>query len=109
MNGKILFIDDDIASGKVINWAMEGLGHHVRIASDGASALKMIDDYVPNVVVCDITMPGLDGYQVCKAMKTDPRLADTLFIAQTGWNTPEREKLSKEAGFDHHLGGVDIQ
>jgi CheY-like chemotaxis protein len=53
----------------MITWAMEGLGHQVRIAIDGANALKTIDDYIPNIVVCDITMPGLNGYQVCKAMK----------------------------------------
>jgi CheY-like chemotaxis protein len=103
MNGKILYIDDDVGSGKMINWAMERLGHTVRIATDGASALRMIDDYIPNIVVCDITMPGLDGYQVCKAMKANPSLANTLFIAQTGWHTKERKKLSKQAGFDHHL------
>lgn len=103
MNGKILFIDDDPASGKVITWAMEGLGHQMRIATDGESALKIIDDYTPDIVVCDIVMPGLDGYQVCKVMKANPNLVNTLFIAQTGWDTPEREKLSKEAGFDHHL------
>jgi len=103
MGGKILVIDDDVPSGKMITWAMEGLGHEVRVANDGATALEMLDDYTPNIVVCDITMPGLDGYQVCKAMKMRPRLADTLFIAQTGWHTPERKKLSKEAGFDYHL------
>ncbi len=103
MNGKILYIDDDIASGKMITWAMEGLGHQVRIATDGTSALAMIDDYIPNIVVCDITMPGMDGYQVCKALKANPNLIDTLFIAQTGWHTKERERLSKEVGFDHHL------
>jgi CheY-like chemotaxis protein len=103
MNGKILYIDDDVDSGKMITWAMAGLGHEVRIATSGISALEMIDDYIPNIVVCDITMPGLDGYQVCKVMKTNPNLANTLFIAQTGWNSKERKKLSKKAGFDHHL------
>ena len=109
MGGKILFVDDDPASGKMINWAMEGLGHNIRIATDGESALEMLNDYIPNVVVCDITMPGIDGYEVCKTMKANPALANTLFIAQTGWHTPERERMSKEAGFDHHLSKpVDV-
>lgn len=103
MSSKVLFIDDDAVSGKIINWAMEGLGHQIRIATDGADALEMVEDYIPDIVICDITMPGMDGYQVCKAMKENPSLANTLFIAQTGWNTPERIKLSEKAGFDHHL------
>lgn len=104
MGGKVLFIDDDPISGKLINWAMEGLGHEVRVTTNGEKALEEVKKgYVPNVVVCDICMPGIDGYEVCRTMKRHPALKNTLFIAQTGWHTPEREKQSKEAGFDHHL------
>lgn len=104
MGGKVLFIDDDPISGKLINWAMEGLGHEIRVATDGEKALEEVrKGYIPNVVVCDICMPGIDGYETCRTMKQHPALTNTLFIAQTGWHTPERAKKSMEAGFDHHL------
>jgi CheY-like chemotaxis protein len=55
-------------------------------------------------------MPHLNGYELCKSLRDDPRLKNALFIAQTGWNSEHRKKLSKVAGFHHHLvKPIDIE
>lgn len=103
MSGEILVIDDNVDSGNLMMWLLESAGHHVRRTKDGKSALEMIQDYVPDVVISDIMMPSINGYEVCLAMKANPNLSNTLFIAHTGWETTERKRLSKQAGFDYHL------
>ena len=84
-------------------WAMEAMGHDVRLVQDGYSALYEIREFVPDVVLCDIQMPGMLGYEVCKKMKTDIRLKTTLFIAQTGLDSPKSKQKSFKADFNHHL------
>lgn len=103
MQGKILVIDDDFASGQTMLWAMEAMGHRVRVVQDGYSALYEVRQFIPDVVLCDIKMPGMTGYEVCKRMKEDPRLKNTLFIAQTGLTSEQCKQRSMEAGFDHHM------
>ena len=103
MATEILVVDDDLPSGKVLKCAMEAAGHEVCLAIDGESALAQINDFIPEVVLCDINMPGIQGYEVCDRMKADPRLSQTIFIAQTGLASSESKLLSSQAGFQHHL------
>lgn len=84
-------------------WAMEAMGHDVRLVLDGETALKEIKTFVPGVVLCDISMPGMLGYEVCEKMRADPRLSNTLFIAQTGLNSPSSKALTHKAGFHYHM------
>jgi len=100
---KILVVDDDLPSGTVLKWAMEAMGHEVRLADSGEAALDAIQSFIPDVVLCDINMPGITGYEVCKRMKMDPHLRKTLFVAQTGLSTEESKQLSIQAGFKYHL------
>jgi CheY-like chemotaxis protein len=103
MKTKVLVIDDYLPSGQTLKWVMESAGHEVRLATNGVTALSKIVDFVPDVVLCDINMPKLDGYETCKRMKQDARLKDTLFIAQTGLSSANSKRLSAKAGFKHHL------
>ena len=103
MRERVLVIDDDLPAGEVLKMAMEAMNHEVRLAMDGESALKAIRNFVPDVVLCDINMPGITGYEVCKKMKEDPRLQETLFVAQTGLSSNQSKQLSNQAGFKHHL------
>jgi CheY-like chemotaxis protein len=100
---KILVIDDDVPSCAVLKLAMEAMGHEVFLAISGEAALDAIQSFIPDVVLCDINMPGIKGYEVCIQMKTDPRLDKTLFIAQTGLSSAESTQLSIQAGFKYHL------
>jgi PAS domain S-box-containing protein len=100
---KVLVVDDSPAVAKTLGWMVELLGHEVRVANDGVSAVIMAHEFVPDVVLLDIGLSGMSGYEVCKKMCADPVLSHTTFIAQTGWGQPEHRRRSKEAGFHHHL------
>lgn len=100
---RVLVVDDNHASAQTMGWMIELLGHDVRLAHDGQSAIETAKDFLPQVVLLDIGLPGKNGYEVCEQMKTLPELQKTLFIAQTGWGQDEHRKRSQEAGFQHHL------
>lgn len=78
-------------------------GNQVHIAYDGPSALKIAGQCKPSVVLMDIGMPGMDGYEVAREMRRRPELGGITLIALTGWGKDEDRQRSHEAGFDHHL------
>jgi len=100
---RILIVDDNDASAKTMGWTLEMLGHEIKLAHDGTSALMLAKDYRPDIILLDIGLPGMNGYEVCRALRSDPDLKNTVIIAQTGWGQKEHLERSKEAGFDHHL------
>ena len=100
---KILVVDDNEASAKTMGWMLDLLGHQTRLAFDGPSAITAAHEFQPNVVMLDIGLPVMNGYDACSLMKRDPQLKNTIFIAQTGWGQQEHRDRSKEAGFDYHL------
>ncbi len=100
---RILIVDDSQDSAMTLGWLVEMLGAEYRLAHSGDQALKTAAEYTPNLVLLDIGLPGMSGYDVCKKMRDMPALADTVFAAQTGWGEEQHRRASKEAGFDHHL------
>jgi signal transduction histidine kinase/DNA-binding response OmpR family regulator len=100
---RVLVVDDNEASAKTMGWMMEMLGHQVRLAHDGPTAITLANSYKPDVVLLDIGLPGMNGYEVCMALKQEPSCQNTIFIAQTGWGQKEHRDRSRQAGFDHHL------
>ena len=100
---RVLVVDDNEPSAKTMMWTMEMLGHTAQIALDGQSALSLARSFHPDVVLLDIGLPGMDGYETCEAMRREPALQHTVFVAQTGWSQKEHYERSKAAGFDYHL------
>lgn len=100
---RVLVVDDNKPCGQTLGWILEMLGHEVRLASDGLEAINIAKSFVPKIILLDIGLPNMNGYEVCKLMKKEPDLHNTVFIAQTGWGQEEHKKRSKEAGFDYHL------
>lgn len=100
---RILIVDDNAPSGQTIGWMLDLLGHETMVLTDGERAIDVAKTYKPEIVLLDIGLPKMNGYQVCEAMKKQPELRATMFIAQTGWGQEEHRKRSKEAGFSHHL------
>ena len=82
---------------------MTELGHDVRTAHDGPSALEAALDYRPNVVLLDIGLPGLNGFEVAKRLRQQPVLQNAVLVAMTGYGRESDRQRSQEAGFDHHL------
>lgn len=100
---RILVVDDNEVSARTLGWALEALGHDIHTASDGANALATALDHRPHVILMDLSMPGLDGYTLCRIMRAEHGFDRTLFIAQTGWSESEHRRRSAEAGFAHHM------
>ena len=100
---RVMIVEDNEALAQTTGWLVEMLGYDYKLASNGKQAIDMAKDYRPNVMMLDIGLPGMNGYELCQALKPMPELAGTVFIAQTGWGESEHRKLTKEAGFDHHL------
>ena len=100
---RILIVEDNDALAQTTGWMVEMLGHDYRLAGNGKDALAVAADYLPNVVMMDIGLPGMNGYDLCAAMRAEPHLADTIFIAQTGWGQDEHRQRAREAGFHHHM------
>lgn len=100
---RIMVVDDNTASANTMGWMLEMLGHSVQITFDGPSALSMAKSFKPEVVLLDIGMPGMNGYEICLKMRGEHMLKNTVIVAQTGWGDKKHRQRSNEAGFDFHL------
>ena len=100
---KILVVDDNEPSALTLKWAIEAMGDHVEVCHDGRHALELVEQFQPDVLLLDLGMPGLNGLQVAKALRTDRRFASLKIIAQTGWGDSDMRRRTAAAGFDLHL------
>ncbi|HTM30016.1 MAG TPA: response regulator, partial [Vicinamibacterales bacterium] len=85
-------------------------GAEVEVVHDGATALDRVERFHPALVLLDIGMPGMDGYEVARRIRARPALQGIQLVALTGWGQAEDRLRSREAGFDHHLikpAGID--
>ena len=99
----VLITDDNDDSAQTTRWMLELMGHKSTVANDGPTALKLAQDIHPDVILLDIGMPGMDGYEVCRILRTLPDVKHTILIAQTGWGQESDRRKAFDAGFDHHI------
>jgi CheY-like chemotaxis protein/two-component sensor histidine kinase len=100
---RVLIVDDNEASAKTLGWTLEMLNHDIRLAHEGTKAIELAKSYKPDIILLDIGLPGMNGYEVCQAMRHLPGLEHCTIIAQTGWGQKEHMQRSQAAGFDFHL------
>jgi signal transduction histidine kinase/ActR/RegA family two-component response regulator len=100
---RILVIEDNRVAALTTQRLLAECGHTVEVAYTGQSAIDTARDFRPEVVLCDIGLPGMDGYSVARALRKDANLAETFLIAATGYGTFEDQRRAREAGFDVHL------
>ncbi len=100
---RLLVVDDNVDTATSMALVLRESGHDVRMAHDGPTALQLAPNYRPNVVLLDIGLPGLDGFEVAKRMRQQPILQKVVLVAMTGYGTESDRQLSREAGFDHYL------
>ena len=100
---RILIADDNKDAADTLAVLLEFMGHDVRSVHDGEAAVKAARDFKPQLVVLDIGMPRLNGYEAARQIRADPGSAGMVLVAVTGWGQPEDRRKSSEAGFDHHL------
>lgn len=100
---RVLVVDDLLASAETMKVLLESEGYVVDIATDGMSALGKVPDFLPEVVILDIGLPGMSGFEVAQQMRQMPETRAALLIALTGYGEAESRMRSRKAGFDHHV------
>jgi PAS domain S-box-containing protein len=100
---RVLVVDDNVDTVTTLAMLVKESGHDVRTAFDGLAVLEIALDYRPDVVLLDIGLPGLNGYEVARRIRQQPALQHTVLVAMTGYGQDSDRKSSREAGFDHHL------
>ncbi len=100
---RVLVVDDRRDATLILGTLLRTIGHDVRTASDGPSALAAALDYRPDVVLSDIGLPGMSGLEVAKQIRQQPSLQGIVLVAMTGYGEEADRQRSFEAGFDHHL------
>ena len=100
---RVLVVDDNCDAAVTLGLLLKMLGVEVRVVHSGAEALESLDSFRPRVVLLDIGMPGMDGYEVARRIREQPGLGEVTLIALTGWGQEEDRDRSRAAGFDHHL------
>jgi two-component system CheB/CheR fusion protein len=100
---RVLVIDDNCDAADSLGLMLQGAGAEAHVVYDGVDALKAMPAYLPDVVLLDIGMPGMDGYSVASQIRQDPRYEKVTLVALTGYGQESDRLRSRAAGFDHHL------
>jgi PAS domain S-box-containing protein len=100
---RVLVVDDNQDGAESLAMFLQISGHEVRTAFDGEQALEVAQAFRPEIVLLDIGMPKLNGYDACRRIRSSDWGRDMIVIAQTGWGQDEDKRRTLEAGFDNHL------
>ncbi|MGE3315699.1 MAG: response regulator [Planctomycetaceae bacterium] len=100
---RILVVDDNRDSVESLRLLLTFLGHDVRVAYDGLEGISVAEEFRPEMILLDIGMPKLDGYETCRRIRSYDWGRQIAIIAQTGWGQQDDRRRTQSAGFDHHL------
>jgi CheY-like chemotaxis protein/two-component sensor histidine kinase len=100
---RILVVDDNRDAAETMAELLGLTGNDLRTAHDGIEAVEVAAEFRPHVVLLDIGLPRMDGYEVARKIREQPWSSGTVLVALTGWGQEEDRRRSREAGFDHHL------
>jgi signal transduction histidine kinase len=100
---KILVIEDNSDIADTLADLLAELGHRVWVARSGPAGIELVKQAMPNVVLCDLGLPGMDGIEVCSSVRGMPLATQPVMVALTGWGREHDRRRTAEAGFDHHL------
>ncbi|MDM7914303.1 MAG: response regulator, partial [Candidatus Eisenbacteria bacterium] len=96
-------IEDEHDAADALRLALKLDRHTVEVAYNGPEGVAKACAFRPDVVLCDIGLPGMDGFEVARMLRADPDFAGTLLVALTGYAQPEDVERTRQAGFDRHL------
>jgi signal transduction histidine kinase len=100
---RVLVVDDNVDAAETLALMLKLHGHHVQTAHDGLDALRVAPVFAPHIVLLDLGMPNLNGYETANQIRSQPWGRDMALVALTGWGQPKDRKRTVEAGFDAHL------
>jgi len=101
---RVLIIEDNLDAAASLRDALRLLGHAVHVAHDAPEGIAAAREFRPDVVLCDIGLPTMDGYQIAGTLRADPHLRSIFLIAVTGYAGPDDQERAARAGFDRHFG-----
>ena len=96
-------VDDNVDTSRGMGRLLKLLGHDVRTAHDGSSALEAAREHRPEYVLLEIGLPGMDGYEVARKLRQDERCKDAVLVAISGYGQEEDRRRSKQASINYHL------
>jgi CheY-like chemotaxis protein len=100
---RILIVDDNVDAAATLNVLLSSLGYETQVATTGIEALNHAPEFKPDVVLLDIGLPGMDGYEVARRLRTLVPHRPVKIVAVTGWGQEADRQRSREAGIDVHL------
>jgi len=100
---RILIVDDNADAANALRYLLENEGHQVRVASDGPQGLALARDFMPDVVLLDIGLPKLNGFEIAKLIRGDSSLRQVTLIAISGYGQASDRVRASDVGFDHYL------
>ena len=100
---RILVVDDNVDGADSLARLLKLDGHVVQVAHDGSAALAAANEFRPDVIVLDIGLPGMDGFEVARRLRSQPEGQGIVLVALTGYGREDDRLQSQEAGFDHHV------
>jgi CheY-like chemotaxis protein len=100
---RVLIIEDNRAAADSLRLILDLSGHEVRVAYDGPTGVRAAREWPPDFVLCDLGLPGLDGYGVAAALRDHPATAPARLIAVTAYGSDEARWRSREVGFERHF------
>lgn len=100
---RILVVDDNRDAAESLAMLLKMMGHNVHTAYDGDEAVTAAREFQPHVVLCDIGLPKLNGYEACRQIKAQAWDKKMILIAVTGWGQDNDRRKTQEAGFDYHM------
>ena len=103
MGKRVLVVDDNQYTADSFARLFSLLGHEARPAYSGNEAVNCTAEFSPDMVLLDIEMPGMDGYEAVKRLREDPVHSRAIFVAVSGWARQEDKRRAYDAGFDVHV------
>lgn len=100
---RVLVVDDNRDSTETLSLLLGVKGHTTHVATDGEEAIAAADEFRPDIVLLDLSLPKLDGYEVARELRQRPYGANLLLVAVTGWSGQDVRDKAAQAGFDYHL------
>ena len=100
---RLLVVDDNLDAADSLAMVLRMMGHDVQTAHDGLEAVGAATTFHPDVVLLDIGLPKMSGYEVARRIRDQGRGSETILVALTGWGQEEDRNRSREAGFHHHM------
>jgi len=100
---RVLVVDDNVDAAECLGMLLQLQGHEVRLVHDGIAGLAAVQGFLPDVVLLDLGLPDLDGYEVARRVRAEVNLRQPRLVALTGWGSEEDRRRVLAAGFDHHL------